>query len=76
MAIIALVCFAAAIALLVLYVGNPVTWISTDDKAYWTRVAASRTTDNSMFLYGAGGALLLCAILGCLSARTRYVVEF
>lgn len=64
--IFALIFGIATIVLLVLYVGV--------DKSAWVSGAKGRE-DTTMFLYGAGGCLLLCAILGCLSSRTQYVVE-
>jgi phage FluMu protein Com len=54
-----------AAGLLVLYMGDPSGWVSGKGK-----------TVDAMFLYGAGACILLGAILGTLSARRRYVVEF
>ncbi|HLX60989.1 MAG TPA: hypothetical protein VKX17_06870 [Planctomycetota bacterium] len=65
--ILALVFGIATLVLLVLYVGI--------DKSLWVS-GAKKAEDTTMFLYGAGATLLLCGILGALSSRTRYVVEF
>ena len=79
MGIVALVFLVGAIVLFVFYAGAPDTWVSTDNPEYVKRLeksGLSRAADTSMFLYGAGGCILLCGIFGLLSARKRYVVEF
>lgn len=79
MGIVSLLFGLGAIVLLVLYAGPTQTWVSTDNPDYVKRMekaGMSRSADTTMFLYGAGGCILLCGIFGVLSARKRYVVEF
>lgn len=79
MGVVALLFAIGAAVLLVLYVGQPTTWVSTDNPDYVKRmekVGLSRTADTSMFFYGAAGCIVLCGVFGVLSSRKRYVVEF
>ncbi len=79
MGVVSLLFAVGACVLLFLYAGPVETWVSTDNPEYVKRmekVGLSRNADTSMFLYGAGGCILLCAVFGALSARKRYVVEF
>jgi len=79
MGIVALVFAIAAVVLLFMYVGQPDTWISSDNAEFIKRLEKSglaRNADTSSFLYGAGGCILMCMIFGVLSSRKRFLVEF